>query len=140
MAKSKYLTDEQIIAALQPLAEQVKLDMKMISKSAIAAFYADYRPLHGYVRTYGFYNLIKPNMRCKETIKGSTISLVFDFDSFDVQVSQDGDPDWAFDSGFISGFHGGPHNMGNRTYSWTPVPKMKKSPWDIITDYVNRKY
>jgi len=140
MSFSKYLTDAEILELLQPVAEEVKLDMKMISKSAIAAFYADYKPMGGYVRTYGFYNIVDPNMRCDQSEHGTTITLVFGFDGFDVQVSQGGDPDMAFEADFVHGFHGAPRNIGNRTYSWFPVVRMNPSPWDMINQYVDRKY
>lgn len=140
MSQNKYLSDSEILDLLHPFAEQVKLDIKMISLSAISEFYHDYKPLHGYQRTFGFYNMVEPNMRCEEKKEKNSIILNFTYSAFDVNVSGGGDSDWAFDAGFINGFHGGPYNMGNKTYSWDPVPKMSTSPWDIIEKYVNKKY
>ena len=141
---TKYLSlSEAKKIAFSAVIQDVKSDMKQVAKSAAASFYADYTPnANSYNRTYSFsYDLADPlYMNCREEkLSNGGIRLLFTFEASDVSVSN-GDPSWAFDADFIHGFHGGPHNIGNNTYSWTPVPKMKESPWDLISNYVNEKY
>lgn len=141
MAKSKYLSDKDIEKILRPKIDEIKKGMINVTKSAISAFYSDYQPDENvYTRTYSFHNLENLDMRYKEKKIENGIEMTFVYSSWDIGVASNiwksSDPDWAFDADFVHGFHGGPRNIGNGVYSWSPVRKMSESPWDIILDYV----
>ena len=128
MAKDRLLSDNEIKAILKEKAEEIVGKAKTYIDTAINAFYGDYTP-HYYNRVPGFSNLANFSFDSVAEETSSGYLLTFSFDAGDVAVNdfvmkigdkeivRPSSPEWAFDSGFVHGYHGGPkfpphHSMG----------------------------
>lgn len=140
MAEQKLLSDNDIQKMLEPIVNDIKAQMDVINRNAIDAFYE--RPSGTYGRVPGFYSLcVQP----KEIKKKRGIDLVYTYSASDVSVNSwqspwgieyPGDSGWAFDTGFVHGYHGGPRPDGKNSWTWEHTLKTK-SPWDIIAEGID---
>ncbi len=147
MGKENLLSDQDVKEIAKEYAEQIVDEARSVMGVAINTFYADYSP-HMYKRTFGFSNFA--NFWFEDVAKPikDGYRLTFKFSADDVTVGtisfphsingdisevgtgniRNGDPEWAFDSGFVHGYHGGPnfppyHTMGGI--------------WTLFEDYIN---
>lgn len=143
----KLFSQSEIQEMLKPIAEEIVDNVRAVVGAAINMFYADYSP-HMYKRAFGFSNLANFWFDDVATPIENGYRLTFRFSADDVAVGSfsifhhikgsisgdevedvvEGSPEWAFDSGFVHGYHGGPnfppyHSMGGV--------------WKYIEDYVN---
>lgn len=98
----------------------------------------------GYERTGGFKNLGK--MPVEKQI-GNKIELTYKYTADDLTVNEwdspwgihyPGEPQWAFDTGFVHGLHGGPRphkTSGGIKWSWSGVPQSTPI-WELIVQGV----
>lgn len=132
---TKLLSQDEIHELLKPLAEEIVNDVRTVAGIAINTFYADYTPFL-YKRAFGFSNLAKFYFDDVATETKDGYLLKFRFSADDVTVNPferfgdgQGSPEWAFDTGFVHGYHGGPniqpyHSMGG---IWTMIEDYVKS-------------
>ena len=138
MAKQKLLSDEEIKEILSKRSKEVQEKMKEINKQAMDAFYSVNNKT--YNRTNGFFQLGEKPI---EKIEGNKLTLTYVYSASDLTVNKwlswwgveyDGDPEWAFDTGFINGYHGGPRPVRG---GWTWASTKQSTPiLDIILDGV----
>lgn len=114
--------------------------MDILNQTAIAVFYGS-ADSGTYTRAGGFSGL---GMKPKEKKYNGTITLTYDYSASEVTVnpwdapwgkSYPGDPNWAFDTGFVHGLHGGPRpsHMG---WTWNGVTQTD-SPFDFIVNSID---
>ena len=140
MASSKLLSDVEIKKILEDKADEIKEKVKKISQEAADDFYG-VGSSASYERTNGFLEL---GENPKETLSGNTLTLTFTYKASDLSVNEwdspwgihyPGEPDWAFDTGFVHGLHGGPRPAGRGKWTWNGVQKSTPI-WDIITQKI----
>ena len=153
------LTDKDIEAIVQSTADDIKKQMQRINEAAAKDFYSveqnfidtdsmdmyeaasnDYNMNYqGYDRTGDFANLAKTP---KEVKKGKGIDLIYEYSANDLGVNEwyspwginyPGSSEWAFDTGFIHGLHGGPRPAGKNLWNWGEVQRSTPI-WDLIVE------
>lgn len=161
MANNKLLSDVEIKEILENKANEIKEKVIKITKEAANEFYAasssslspenvsniDFLEKSGisvytgYERTYGFLYL---GENPQEKLKGNTLTLTFIYKASDLSVNEwnspwgvyyPGSPEWAFDTGFVHGLHGGPRPTRKGKWTWNGVPKSMPI-WDIIKEKI----
>lgn len=135
--KNKYLSEEEIMELIKPRVERCKLDVQKVSYNAIHDFYTDYDPEY-YNRSYGMYGILLNKITEHKIDNG--IRVRFNYSYADIERPEHhGSVSAMFNADFVNGYHGGPRNLGNGVYTWSPVPKMEMSPWDIIVNHVRHE-
>lgn len=157
--KSKLFSDKEIQQMLKNRVNEIVEDVKEIGRLAIDEFYdkCDNTTYYDY-RTNSFYNIVN-DYEIKKTPNG--YDIIFTYSSKNVTVGlwprwgynsnyspayedsihgdssyfYGGKPEEAFRSGFIYGFHGGPHIK----YGWTGTYKSR-SPWDTIVATIDKLF
>lgn len=141
MASSNLLSPADIHVFVSQTAEEIKQQMQEINKQAAANFYGG-GSAGTYSRTGGFDNL---GANPEESGSGKTITLTYKYSASDLSVngwdspwgiSYPGSPDWAFDTGFVHGVHGGPRPSGLGGWSWNGVSQSTPI-WEMIVEGIN---
>ena len=136
----KLLSDADIEVMVSSTVDEIKAQMQAINQSAANSFYSVGSGT--YNRTGGFSNLgIIP----EEQGKGKKKVLIYRYVSSDLTVNEwlspwgvvyPGNPDLAFETGFVNGLHGGPRPAGKGgKWSWANVKKTEPI-WEMIADGV----
>lgn len=121
--------EEEIVKkAAAPKLKQYVLQMKhnidKYTDNLIAKYYS--RSSGSYNRT-GSFKDINRHSYITELSQGSMYIITYEFYASDVTVNPwgkfPGSNEWAFDAGFIHGYHGGPRPIGNGVWGWDDVPK-----------------
>ena len=123
--------------------EDIKLQMDEINQDAVDNFYS-YKSgakKFPYWRTGSFNSFVSDP---EETIIGDKYYLIYDYSALTVTVNEwqapwgllEGDPEWAFETAFIYGYHGGPEQrFPLKGWSWDVA---KTDPiWDLICEGVD---
>lgn len=126
------------IAIVKEAMEDIKLQMDDINQDAVKNFYS-YKSgakQFPYDRTTSFNSFVSDP---KEIIKGDKYYLIYEYSASTVTVNPwaspygvlDGDPEWAFETAFIHGYHGGPiYDMALKKWTWDIA--QTDPIWDLI--------
>lgn len=133
MAKKKPDFNKDVKEDLKRELYQSIKDISNVSRSAIAEFYNSYQPKE-YQRVYGLKDLF--NIHIKHTQRGYCVTYRYSASLVQRKEHHESYSE-AFASAFIRGEHGGYYAWGKpKKY----IPKMSKSPWNMILDYVQAYY
>ena len=129
------LSSADIKQILQESVDKIKGEMKLINFTAISLFYSG-GPAGSYNRVPGFFSLDKDP---EESWEDKGVILTYTYSAGDVSVNSwdapwgvtyPGSSEWAFDTGFVHGIHGGPRPAAFG-WTWNGVAKSA-SPWETI--------
>lgn len=135
---NKLLSPAEIEQMVESTADDIKWEMEIINRKAVEDFYSYESEAEAfpYYRTEGFYDL---GNKPEEIKKGNTLELVYKYSASDLRVNEwlspwgilyHGEPAWAFDTGFVHGFHGGPTFVSGFGWKWLA---MESTPiWELI--------
>lgn len=127
---SKFI-DNVMEKTLKENAMAAYKDMIEISHSVIEEFYNDYSPAQ-YQRVWGFIGggnyLYKPSI--KKIKDGYRVEFIY---SDEYMTGEHRSTEWAFDTGFLHGMHGGRFAWGHEESN---IPYTNPSPYNQILNFV----
>ena len=145
----KYIDEDDIRQILEDVVKKIKVQMKVVHRTAIKAFYSSPHP--SYRRTNSFFDVVSHEP--EEEYDDNGCLLTYRYSSSDVTVNNwrspwgiqyPGEPEHAFTTAFEYGFHGGPtpiNQFGDSPSEggWTWEHTRKTTPiMDLIQQGINR--